>query len=72
MKTEIYRIEGMHCEGCAQTIEAVVGQVPGVKRVAVSFDAREARIEFDAGVANDAGIVSALERAGFRAEVLAR
>ncbi len=72
MKTESYRIEGMHCEGCAQTIEAVVEQVPGVKRVAVSFDAREAQVEFDVDVANNAGIVSAIERAGFRPQRLAR
>ena len=72
MKTGIYRIEGMHCEGCAQTIEALVGRVPGVKRVAISFGAREARVELDAEVADDASIVSAIERVGFRAEVLAR
>lgn len=68
----VYRVEGMHCEGCAQTIEALVGQVLGVKRVAVSFDAREAQVEFDADRANDAGIVAAIERAGFRAEAPAR
>lgn len=72
MKTESYRIEGMHCEGCAQSIEAVLAQTPGVKRVAVSFDAREAKVEFDTGIANDAGIVSAIERARFRAQTLAR
>ena len=72
MKTEIYRIAGMHCEGCAQTIEALLGQMPGVKRVAVSFGAREAQVELDPGVANDAGIVSTIERAGFRAQALAR
>lgn len=64
----VYQVEGMHCEGCARTIEALVARVPGVKRVAVSFDAREAQVEFDADRANDADIVAAMERAGFRAE----
>ncbi|MBI2960717.1 MAG: heavy-metal-associated domain-containing protein [Betaproteobacteria bacterium] len=72
MKTEIYRIEGVHCEGCAQTIEALLGQMPGVKRVAVSFGAREARVELDAEIGDDASIVAAIERVGFRAEVLPR
>jgi copper chaperone CopZ len=72
VKTGIYRIEGMHCDGCAQTIEALLGPMPGVKRVAVSFGAREAQVEFDAGLANDAGIVSTIERAGFRAQPLVR
>lgn len=72
MKTKIYRIEGMHCEGCAQTIEAVLGQMRGVKRVAVSFGTQSAQVEFDADMANDGGIVSTIERAGFRAQTLAR
>lgn len=72
MKTSIYRIEGMHCEGCARTVEALVEQVPGVKRVLVSFDAREAQVEFDAGAANDASVVAAIERAGFRAQAPAQ
>lgn len=25
MKTAVFRIEGMHCDGCARTIEALVG-----------------------------------------------
>lgn len=68
MKTNVYRVEGMHCEGCARTIEALVARVPGVKRVAVSFDAREAHVEFEGDRVSDAGIVAAMERAGFRAE----
>lgn len=71
MKTATFRIEGMHCEGCARTVEALVGRIPGIKRVAVSFDAREAQVEFDADMANDAGIVAAIERAEFRAQATA-
>lgn len=62
----------MHCEGCARIIEALVARVPGVQRVAVSFDAREAQVELAAGAANDAGVVAAIEQAGFRAKAAAR
>lgn len=68
MKTQIYRIDGMHCTGCAQTIEALLGREPGVKRASVSFDSREARVMFDPNAASDASIVAAIERAGFKVE----
>jgi len=72
MKTATFRIEGMHCEGCARTIEALVGRVPGVKQVSVSFDAREARVRFGPGSVTHAAIVAAIERAGLRAEAAAQ
>lgn len=69
MKTAILKIEGMHCEGCAQTIEALLGAEPGVRRAAVSFQAREAQVLFDPKAADDARIVAAIERAGYKVAV---
>ena len=65
MKTTILKIEGMHCEGCAQTIEFLVGREAGVRKVSVSLKEREARILHEPGVGEDrlAGII---KRAGFR------
>jgi len=61
-----YRIDGMHCEGCAQTIEALVVAEAGVKSVSVSFREREARVEFDPQCVSEAAIAAAIERAGFK------
>lgn len=69
MKTMTFRIEGMHCEGCAKTIEALLGAEPGVQRAAVSFQAREAQVLFDPKAADDARIVAAIERAGYKVAV---
>lgn len=66
MKEANFRIEGMHCEGCAQTIEALLGAEPGVRRVAVSFQAREAQVQFDPNAIDDGQIVAAIERAGYK------
>jgi len=66
MKTAIFRIKGMHCEGCAQTIEALLGAEPGVQRAAVLFQAREAQVEFDPKATDDARLGAAIERAGFK------
>ena len=66
MKDAIFRIEGMHCEGCAQTIEALLGTEPGVRRAAVSFQAREAQVQFDPQATDDAHLAAAIERAGYK------
>jgi DNA-binding transcriptional MerR regulator/copper chaperone CopZ len=66
MKDAIFRIDGMHCEGCAQTIEALLGTEPGVRRAAVSFQAREAQVQFDPQATDDAHLAAAIERAGYK------
>jgi DNA-binding transcriptional MerR regulator len=66
MKDANFRIEGMHCEGCAKTIEALLGAEPGVRRAAVSFQAREAQVQFDPIATDDAQLAAAVERAGYK------
>lgn len=43
MQTTILDIEGMHCEGCARTVEALLRQVPGVQKVEISYEGKSAR-----------------------------
>ena len=65
MKDANFGIEGMHCEGCAKTIEALLGAEPGVERAAVSFKAREAQVLFDPSAIDNAKIIAAIKRAGY-------
>lgn len=69
MSSVTLKVEGMHCEGCAKTIEALLGAEPGVQRAAVSFQAREAQVLFDPKAADDARIAAAIERAGYKVAV---
>jgi copper chaperone len=66
MKDANFRIEGMHCEGCARTIEALLGAETGVRHATVSFQAREAQVQFDPNAIDDGQIVAAIERAGYK------
>lgn len=66
MKTTTFRIEGMHCEGCAQTIEALLGAEAGVQRAAASFPNRAAEVTFDPAALDEARIAAAIERAGYK------
>jgi copper chaperone CopZ len=69
MTSVTLKVEGMHCEGCAQTIEALLGVEPGVQRATVSFKAREAQVQFDPKATDDARLAAAIERAGYKVVV---
>jgi Cd2+/Zn2+-exporting ATPase len=64
-----YRIEGMDCAACAQTVEKVVAALDGVRAAHVSFGSATLAVEGDV----DAGTVSAaVARAGYRAAPMER
>ncbi|MDZ3836175.1 MAG: MerR family DNA-binding protein [Rhodospirillales bacterium] len=65
MKTATFKIDGMHCDGCARTIEALVSTEPGVRKATVSFETREARILFDRQVRNEDQLAAAIRKAGY-------
>lgn len=66
MKTTNFKIDGMRCDGCAQTIKRVVEQEPGVQSAAVSFKDKEARVLYDSKATGEDRLVAAIERPGFR------
>jgi Hg(II)-responsive transcriptional regulator len=70
VKTAIFKIEGMHCDGCAETIKAMVGTVPGVRAADVSFGDRQARILYEPKSITEDELVTAVEGGGrFRVTV---
>lgn len=66
MKSVSLKIQGMHCDGCANTIKALVEREPGVKTVAVSFESGEARVLYDPATTNEDKLVALVERPGYR------
>ena len=65
MKSVTLKIQGMHCDGCAHTIRALVEREPGVKTAAVSFTDGEARVLYDPATINEERLVAVVERPGF-------
>jgi copper chaperone CopZ len=60
------KLEGMHCEGCAETIKAVVEREPGVKAASVSFSGGVARILYDPEATSADRLVATVGRLGYR------
>lgn len=69
MKTTILTIDGMHCEGCARTIEALLSRVEGVRKADASFNKRQARVLHDQNTASTTRLAEAVAKGGFTAEV---
>jgi DNA-binding transcriptional MerR regulator/copper chaperone CopZ len=65
VKTATFRIDGMHCDGCARTIEALISTEPGVRKATVSFETREVRILFEPHVVNEDRLAAAIRSAGY-------
>ena len=66
MKTLTATIEYMHCDGCAETIKALLTLETGVKAANVSFPERRARVLYDPAAVDEAKLVAAIEKAGYR------
>lgn len=66
MKTLVLRIEGMHCDGCAETIKALLDIEAGVKASHVSFEEGSARVLYDPAVVDERKLVAAIEKGGFK------
>ncbi|MFT3847250.1 MAG: cation transporter [Propionivibrio sp.] len=58
-------IEGMTCAACSTRLEKVLNRLPGVE-AAVNLAAERARIRYVPGVAESAGLIAAVEKAGFK------
>ena len=66
MKNVTFKVEGMHCSGCASTIQALLQHNDGVDKASASFDAGEARVCYDAAAVSEERLVAVIEQAGFR------
>ena len=71
MKTLTVSIDGMHCDGCAETIKALLTVEPGVKAADVSYAERRARVLYDPAAIDETRLVAAIERGGFSVKATA-
>lgn len=66
MKTTVFAIEGMHCDGCAENLGSLVRKEPGVHMVSVSFAEGQARVLYDPRAVVEQRLVDIIQKPGFR------
>lgn len=65
MKTVTLKVDGMRCDGCAATLQALLQTEEGVRNVTVSHEEGEARVLFDPEKINIGQLISIAKRPGF-------
>lgn len=63
-------LSGMHCASCAGIIERQLKKVKGVSEARVNFASEKAVVFFDPKMTGVADLVTAVEKAGYKAEII--
>lgn len=66
MRTMIFKIEGMNCDGCAKTIQILIERESGVRMASVSFNERAARVLYDPQSVQESRLIDLIQKRGFR------
>ncbi|HVH10486.1 MAG TPA: cation transporter [Gemmatimonadales bacterium] len=69
MATLKLRVSGMSCGHCQAKVERALKEAAGVYSAIVDLEAGEAEVDFDDDSATTDQLISAIERAGYRAKV---
>jgi copper ion binding protein len=65
MTEQTWTVTGMTCQHCVASVTEEVGEVPGVREVAVDLASGALTVRSDAAVAEDA-VRAAVEEAGYQ------
>jgi mercuric transport protein len=65
--TVTIRIEGMHCQNCAASVQKKLKATEGVEDVRVSFEKKEAWVKFDDQKTSVAKLREVINSTGFKA-----
>lgn len=65
-----FSIQGMTCASCVNRVEKRIAKVEGVKLVNVNLAAQQATVETDFNVVNPEQIINAVEKIGYKADLM--
>ncbi|KAK4788888.1 hypothetical protein SAY86_020207 [Trapa natans] len=65
-----FKIKGMACTSCSESVERALSMVDGVKKAVVGLALEEAKVHYDPNVTDTTLILEAVEDAGFGADLI--
>lgn len=65
MRSETYKIKGMHCASCAGIIEKTFKQIEGVESAEVNYATETAKVSFDDAKTNPQTLSGHIEHLGY-------
>ena len=67
MTKKKFQIKGMHCVGCAMTVDGALEDLAGVKSATTHYARQIADVEYDEGRLTEVQIIAAIQEAGYSA-----
>lgn len=67
-----FKVNGMHCTGCENTVKTNIKELDGIKKVEASFKDSNTIVLFDSNKTNEIAILSAIEEAGYKVDTFMR
>jgi copper chaperone len=65
-----FRVTGMTCGGCEAAVRLAVKRLEGITEVEASYEESKVTVTYDATAAKPEDIVKAIEKLGYKAEVI--
>jgi len=65
MDLAVFKIDGMHCDGCADRIRTLLSKEPGVRAARVSFAEGSAEVRYNPHTVGEARLREVIETGGF-------
>lgn len=69
MKKVEYKVVGMTCGGCENSVKRVVSRINGVSEVTASHSLNQVVVSYDENLVNDTLVLNAMTKIGYQAEV---
>lgn len=66
-----FKLSGMHCSACALNIEFDLEDLPGIKKVKISYAQQVCEVEFDTTLISPNAIVKQIRQTGYEAQLIA-
>ncbi len=70
IKTVKLKITGMTCAGCSNHVSTALKNIDGVIEQTVEYQGDAATIKYDASKTNPAEMIKAIEKVGYKAEII--
>lgn len=67
-----FKVSGMHCTGCENTIKTNVKEIKGVNTVDANYKENIAIVSFDSTKTNGTAIAAAIREAGYKVDTFMR
>ena len=66
MDQRVFHVIGMHCGGCAERIQTLLGRLEGIRQAQASYPSGEVRVAFEPSRIAESAIRERIEQAGFQ------